>query len=234
MLMLFTRQWADDVKYESGYTWSQPLHFVDAEDSPPTSCSVSESRDCSDGQCIRKLRYGGTFIGDISQPLHVEAYEVGGNDIDVKCSVNDDIRPGVIDYSNALFFDTYVESDTGMIEKLLAANYSDSVTTWASSLTTRIQSGDYASVKASWISCSSTTETLSSRTITPLECPLVWAQDSNSFDCSYVFSYVNYSDLCTSAYYTGAVPIIEEQIAKSGYRLAAWLNVLFDDSVSLP
>jgi hypothetical protein len=26
------------------------------------------------------------FIGDIGQPLHVEAYEVGGNDIDVTCS----------------------------------------------------------------------------------------------------------------------------------------------------
>ena len=26
------------------------------------------------------------FLGDIGQPLHVEAYEVGGNDIDAKCS----------------------------------------------------------------------------------------------------------------------------------------------------
>lgn len=48
---------------------SSPLHFVDAEgelnfikdarreliywvDNPPTSCSVSESRDCSNGKCI--------------------------------------------------------------------------------------------------------------------------------------------------------------------------------------
>lgn len=75
---------------------------------------------------------------------------------------------------------------------------------------------------------------LQPRAITPLQCPLVWAQDSNSFDCSLVFSYTTGSDLCTSSYYTNAVPVIETQIAKQGYRLAAWLNVLFDGSVNLP
>lgn len=28
-------------------------------------------------------------------------------------------------------------------------------------------------------------------------------------------------------YYTGATPIIQQQIAKGGVRLAAWLNVIF-------
>ena len=45
--------WADSVKYTSGYTWSAPLHFVDAEDSPLSgSCSVQETRDCGDEDCI--------------------------------------------------------------------------------------------------------------------------------------------------------------------------------------
>jgi len=141
---------------------SSVLHYVDAEgqprilsefytkfliqtpDSPPTSCSVDESRDCPDGKCIcmsskhvleehelrkssdghRKLHIpcrrhlpvsdstsGSSqvlgscklhitgqwmlalltdvfpqFIGDIGQPLHVEATAVGGNSISVKCS----------------------------------------------------------------------------------------------------------------------------------------------------
>jgi hypothetical protein len=65
-----------------------------------------------------------------------------------------------------------------------------------------------------------------------------------------VFNFTTGQDLCTSSYYTGAVPIachfpseygsplipsqIETQIAKQGYRLAAWLNVLFDGSTHLP
>jgi hypothetical protein len=34
---------------------------------------------------MRYVLYLDHFLGDIGQPLHVEAYEVGGNDIDVTC-----------------------------------------------------------------------------------------------------------------------------------------------------
>lgn len=45
--------WADSVRSTAAYKWSAPFHFVDAEDSPLSgSCSVSETRDCADGQCI--------------------------------------------------------------------------------------------------------------------------------------------------------------------------------------
>ncbi|PSR83860.1 hypothetical protein PHLCEN_2v5569 [Hermanssonia centrifuga] len=46
-------------------------------------------------------------------------------------------------------------------------------------------------------------------TIKPLECPLVWAKEANAYDC------------------------IDLQLAKQGYRLAAWLNVIFDGSTNL-
>ncbi|PPQ86838.1 hypothetical protein CVT25_012558, partial [Psilocybe cyanescens] len=294
--------WADDVKSEAAFSWSSALHFVDAEgsllysnycaimvltscilDNPPTSCSVVESRDCSNGRCIltaianyttrvvdkslsaeqlqEALKFLGRptrafistqndshlrgtpiqliridhFIGDITQPLHVEALEVGGNDISVKCSGSTSNLHSV--------------SHSGIINKLVKANYGNSVTTWANTLVSRIQSGEYKSISPSWLSCSSTTTPVSQRrsveddiadlfdkraTITPLECPLVWAQDSNSFDCSFVFNFTSSQDLCTSSYFTNAVPIIETQIAKGGLRLAAWLNVLFDGATNLP
>lgn len=44
--------WADTVRSQAAYSWSAPFHFVDAEDNPPTSCSVSETRDCGSGNCI--------------------------------------------------------------------------------------------------------------------------------------------------------------------------------------
>ncbi|KAJ7108650.1 nuclease Le1 [Mycena epipterygia] len=279
--------WADTVRGETAYSWSAPFHFVDAEDNPPTSCSVSETRDCASGTCIlsaianyttrvvetslsatqrqEALKFLGIshqvydhFLGDITQPLHVEALEVGGNDIDATCSGKStnlhatwgtfQLRDWIVSNLSA--------ADTGMITKLLAANYSNSVTTWANALVTRIKTGTFNSAAvSSWISCSATTtpvkrsmsieediakllsgKDFESRAITPLACPLSWAQDSNAFDCtqSYVFSFKSGTDLCTSGYYTGAVPIIETQIAKGGYRLAAWLNVLFDGTTNLP
>lgn len=59
-------------------------------------------------------------------------------------------------------------------------------------------------------------------------------------------------ELCTGTYFTDAIPVVciacvifshginlgtaqvDLQIAKQGFRLAAWLNVLFDGSAMLP
>ncbi|EMD31557.1 hypothetical protein CERSUDRAFT_109302 [Gelatoporia subvermispora B] len=257
--------WADEVKYDDGWEWSQPLHFVDAEDSPlDGSCSVEQTRDCGDGQCILiaianyttqvsdsslsstqiqdALKFIVQFLGDIGQPLHVEAYEVGGNDISAKCSGEST--------------NLHAAWDTGMVEKNIDDNHGGSSETYADDLVTEIKSGSYKSLTSSWLSCTSITEPVSNskrapgadledeiknllqdratEKITPLECPLVWAQEANAFDCTVVFNYTKGEDLCTSSYYSNAVPVIDLQLAKQGYRLAAWLNVIFDGSTNLP
>jgi hypothetical protein len=68
-------------------------------------------------------------------------------------------------------------------------------------------------------------------------CAFQWAQDTNSFTCSYVYNNLDTSvDLCTGDYAQGAFPIIETQIAKgilfeilflivAGLRLAIFLNL---------
>ncbi|KAL4244455.1 nuclease type I family protein [Abortiporus biennis] len=249
--------WADDVKSQKAYSWSSALHYVDAEDNPPSSCSVSESRDCGSGQCIltaianyttriaqtslsaaqrqEALKFLDHFLGDIGQPLHVEAKEVGGNDIDAICGGKST--------------NLHAAWDTGILTTNVDANHGSSAQTYANDLVARIQSGTYKSLTSSWLSCTSTTEPASRKrsietdlfehisaraTITPLECPLVWAQESNAYDCSVVFSYKSGQDLCTGSYYNAAVPVIDLQIAKQGYRLAAWLNVIFDGATNLP
>jgi hypothetical protein len=71
------------------------------------------------------------------------------------------------------------------------------------------QSGSYQSLTSSWLACTSTTEPLSNKredgstpsiendigrlltahytdastSITPLECPIVWAREANAYDC---------------------------------------------------
>ncbi|KZS96029.1 nuclease Le1 [Sistotremastrum niveocremeum HHB9708] len=259
--------WADTVREETAYAWSAPLHFIDAEDDPmDDSCSVSQKRDCASGFCTltaisnytkriqetslsatqrqEALKFLDHFIGDIGQPLHVEALETGGNDITATCAGKKTNLHAV---------------NTGMITQNIDALYGGSVTTWANTLVTRIKTGAYKSEAASWISCSSITSTKSSKrgligttieddialtrknarrstqvTLPELACPLAWAQDSNSFDCSIVFSYTTGEDLCTGSYFNAAIPIIDTQIAKQGYRLAAWLNVIFDGATNLP
>ncbi|TDL19510.1 nuclease Le1 [Rickenella mellea] len=262
--------WADTVRSEAAFAFTAPFHFIDAEDDPEGgSCSVDETRDCGAAGCIltaianytirvadtslsatqrqEALKFIDHFLGDIGQPLHVEAFEVGGNDISAICGGSKT--------------NLHAAWDTGMITTNLAANFGGSSQAWAASLVQEIQTGKFQSDAADWISCSSTTEPLSRRSalsqiinpgrsmkdeimetiasratgkITPLACPLVWAKESNAFDCTDVFDFKTGQDLCKGTYFTNALPIIELQIAKQGFRLAAWLNVIFDGATNLP
>ncbi|KAF8528471.1 nuclease Le1 [Hysterangium stoloniferum] len=240
--------WADTVRSTKAFSWSAPFHFVDAEDSPTTgSCSVVQTRDCAAGTCIlsaianytqrvvsttlpteqilEALLFLDHFIGDIGQPLHNEAFMVGGNDISATCA-------GSSTNLHAVY--------TGMVVRNIDLNHGGTAQTYANDLVAEIKTGNFESLKSSWISCSSTTQPVAAReliekraTITPLACPLVWSQEANAFDCSVVFGFTTGEDLCTSTYFTKAVPVIDLQIAKQGFRLAAWLNVLFDGATNL-
>ncbi|KAL5478331.1 hypothetical protein ACEPAI_2515 [Sanghuangporus weigelae] len=286
--------WADTVRSEAAFRFTAPFHFIDAEDDPMGgSCSVNENRDCGNTGCIltaianytqrvadtdlsftqrqQALMFIDHFLGDIGQPLHVEALEVGGNDIDAVCAGRST--------------NLHAAWDTGMIETMLDAQFDGSVTGWAASLSRDIESGQFRSQAASWISCSSTTETISRRRSQVAEfgvprsatntsssdvlrdeilalisskrgpdeeadertlpkrvfgnepelaCPLGWAQEANAFDCTDVFDFETRQDLCTGTYFENAIPIINLQIAKQGFRLAAWLNVIFDGATNLP
>ena len=70
-----------------------------------------------------------------------------------------------------------------------------------------------------------------------------------------VFNFTTGQDLCSGTYFDNAIPVvrltcapslapadrtanggaqIDLQLAKQGFRLAAWLNVLFDGATNLP
>lgn len=44
--------WADSFRYTAAGRFSAPFHFIDAEDSPPSSCGVTFSRDCPEKGCV--------------------------------------------------------------------------------------------------------------------------------------------------------------------------------------
>lgn len=92
---------------------------------------------------------------------------------------------------------------------------------WASTLTTRIKSGEYASNATAWLDGLDVTD--------PITSAMTWASDANSYVCSTVLApgltYLKDTDL-SGDYYDTCKPVFEELIARAGYRLAAWLDAI--------
>ncbi|KAG8852522.1 hypothetical protein FRB96_008617 [Tulasnella sp. 330] len=161
------------------------------------------------------LKYIIHFIGDITQPLHDENLEVGGNDIDV-------LWEGASTNLHHIW-------DTEMITALAGTNTTADITAWTNTIVTAASSGgQYNSSVSSWISCI-TASAIATANATET-CATTWAVDANAYVCSYVLKTDETDKECSGAYYTGAAPIIQEQIAKGGIRLAAWLNMIYTGS----
>lgn len=228
--------WADTYRYTAEGSFSAPYHFIDAEDNPPTSCNVDYNRDCGADGCVvsaiqnytsrvvdsslsstevtKALKWIIHFVGDIHQPLHDEALDVGGNTIDV-----------TFDGTSTNLHHIW---DTNMPEKLVGGYTLTDASSWASDLTTQIKTGTYKSQKDSWLSGIDLSD--------PVTTSMDWASDSNAFVCSTALkggvSAVSGKEL-DGSYYSTAIPVIELQIAKAGYRLAAWLNLIATGSPGL-
>lgn len=226
--------WADSYRYTTAGKFSAPYHFIDAEDSPPSSCSVDYDRDCGKSGCSVSaitnytqrvqepsklsatevnyaLRFIIHFVGDITQPLHDEALLVGGNDIKVTFD-------GTATELHAIW-------DTNMPEELRGGYTLADAAAWAKNLSSEIDSGIYKSAKASWIAGLDVTD--------PKTTAMGWASDANQYVCSVVmpngYQTLETGDLYPK-YYNSAISTIELQIAKAGYRLAAWLDAIADAS----
>ncbi|KAH7029776.1 putative nuclease PA3 [Microdochium trichocladiopsis] len=228
--------WADTYRTTTAGKWSAPLHFIDAEDSPPTSCNIDYDRDCGSTGCsisavanytsriknsklsktdrAEALKFLTHFIGDITQPLHDEALERGGNDITVTFD-------GYSTDNLHAIWDTYIP------QKDVGGSALTDAQTWSRELISAIDSGTYASTKKSWISGDDIAD--------PVTTATRWAADANALVCSVVMpkgvGALQKGDLYPD-YYNSVLPTIEMQIAKAGYRLANWLNKLHAASVS--
>ncbi|KAL6242975.1 hypothetical protein RBB50_010075 [Rhinocladiella similis] len=219
--------WADSYRYTSAGSWSAPLHFIDANDNPPSSCSVDFARDCGSSGCsisaivnytsilldddsnqsekYSAMKFLIHFVGDLHQPLHDEALERGGNGINVTFE-------GKRTNLHHIW-------DTEIVEQL--ANGS-SAENFAKSLTASIKAGAYDWDVDSWLDGTSLNDTQSTT--------LSWASEANAYVCDDVLSagidVVEEGDL-SGSYYQAHVDVARTQIARAGYRLGAWLNLIF-------
>ena len=160
--------------------------------------------DLPTAQQAAALRFLIHFIGDIHQPLHTENELRGGNGIPV----------------------------------LFGKKHTNLHSVWDEDIPDRIRGGklpDEYSQASAWADdlFANGIEGRCTDISTPEECALVWAGEANKEVCRYVLKDdlegVENQDL-SGDYYDGAVPIVEELIAKAGYRLGAWLNALAEAS----
>ncbi|KAK3717286.1 hypothetical protein LTR37_005995 [Vermiconidia calcicola] len=222
--------WADSYRYTAEGEFSAPFHYIDAEDDPPTSCNVDFDRDCGDEGCSvsaianytqrvqqsdsldvaevsNALKFLVHLLGDITQPLHDEAYKIGGNDVNVTFDGEDRNLHSVW--------------DTEMPEQLRGGDSLTDAEDWAANLTAEINNGTFAAMKKSWLEGLDVDDAQGTA--------LLWAQDANRYVCSTVMpdgqSPLTSEDLYPD-YYDSAIDTVELQVAKAGYRLAAWLDAI--------
>lgn len=223
--------WADSYRKEPGGEFSGVLHYIDALDSPPTSCDVDFDRDCPEEGCIvsaianytsrvqspanvslverqKALKWIVHFLGDIHQPLHVENLAVGGNLINVTFA-------GATANLHRIW-------DSDMPEKLVGGYAMADAVDWAADLLAELKpGGKFGNATAAWLAGTDVSD--------PIASSMVWARDANARVCDAVVPEgqegVEGKEL-QGEYYDAAVPVIQEQITKAGVRLAAWLNLI--------
>lgn len=100
-----------------------------------------------------------------------------------------------------------------MPEKLIGGYSLPDAERWATALTTAIKSGIYKSQAKGWIQGMDIRD--------PVTTSLVWAEEANQFVCQTVLPEgkegVEGKEL-SGDYYEAAVPVIQLQIARAGYR----------------
>lgn len=155
------------------------------------------------------------FIGDIHQPLHTEDLLRGGNQIHVRWGKQQTNLHHVWDSSIA--------------EKHQGGSAVRHAVGWADTLHSEIESGKYIGDREGWSSC---VDPASAE-----KCALIWATESNKWMCDYVLpdDYpvgFDMTDL-SGDYFHGAVPIVDELVAKAGWRLAGYLNMIVTGKTGL-
>ncbi|KAB5517303.1 nuclease s1 [Coniochaeta sp. 2T2.1] len=225
--------WADSIRYTKWGHFTGPFHFIDAHDSPPHNCSVDFDRDCKEEGCVvtaignyttrlldprlpwweraQAAKFVVHFVSDIHQPLHTEDVARGGNGIKVKFE-------GVELNLHHVWDSSIAEKIVGGVRR---APYAEA-RAWADELTGAIRDGKYKEEREGWLG--GLEDVKESK-----EMAMGWAREGNAVVCSHVFPegpQAIVGQELGGEYFEKAAPVIELQVAKAAYRLAAWLDLI--------
>jgi hypothetical protein len=225
----------DKIAHMPMFAYTRPWHYIDAQDSPPTQCSLNMTRDCAlSSGCIvsalsnhtarvtnislpfflrsQSLRFVLHFMGDIHQPLHTEAEDRGGN-----------LIPVVFDGKHTNLHSVW---DT------LIPNKHRKRDEW-SDPRSRESEEEAAYLWALELYASDTKNDVDEECVKDAgECAFEWAEEVNQWVCEYVLKDdvdgVQGMDL-GGEYYEGAREIVDAMVRKGGRRLAAWLDLMAEE-----
>ncbi|KJZ79377.1 hypothetical protein HIM_01528 [Hirsutella minnesotensis 3608] len=222
--------WADSIRYTKWGHFTRTFHFIDAHDDPPYSCNVDYKRDCKKTGCVinalanytdqslddslpswrraQAAKFVIHFVGDLHQPMHNENVAKGGNGIYV---LWDDKE-----------FNLHHVWDSSIAEKWvggLRGGPYEAAERWANELAVEITDGKYADDKDDWLKDLDFDNAI--------DTAMAWSREANAFVCSHVFpdgvDAIDGREL-GGKYFERAGPVIEKQVARAGYRMAAWLD----------
>ncbi|KFG80007.1 putative nuclease S1 precursor [Metarhizium anisopliae] len=226
--------WADSIRYTKWGRFTKNFHFIDAHDDPPRSCNVDFDRDCKEDGCVisalanytkqsldsslpawrraQAAKFVIHFVGDLHQPLHNEDVALGGNRIHVLW--------------DGKSFNLHHVWDTSIAEKWIGGMRGKPyplAEKWANQLAGEINDGKFATEKGAWLKGLNFTDAI--------ETAMAWSREANAFVCTHVLPegpHAIVGQELGGDYFKKAGPVIERQVARAGFRMAAWLDKIAD------
>ena len=222
--------WADSIRYTKWGRFTSTFHFIDAHDNPPHDCNVDFERDCKETGCVisalanyteqsldpalapwlraQAAKFVIHFIGDLHQPMHNEDVAKGGN--------------GIYVLFDGRHLNLHHVWDSSIAEKWIGGMHGKPypiAEKWANQLSLEITDGKFAEEKETWLKDLNFDDSI--------ETAMAWSREGNALVCSHVLpegprAIVNQE--LGGEYFDKAGPVIEKQVARAGYRMAAWLD----------
>ncbi|SPO03896.1 probable nuclease S1 precursor [Cephalotrichum gorgonifer] len=231
--------WADSARYTQWGRFTKTFHFIDAKDDPPHSCNVDLARDCKETGCVVTslanytlqsldpglsfrdrniaMKFVVHFIGDLHQPLHNEDVARGGNGIHVLWRGYEMNLHHVWDSSIA----------EALVNGGRRGKPFELAKRWSAELAAEIESGKFAKEKEAWLRDIDLNDAEATA--------LAWSRECNAYVCTHVLPegpVAIVGQELSGEYYERAAPVVEMLVAKGGYRLAAWLDLIVDEYLS--
>ncbi|KAH6569322.1 hypothetical protein BASA61_005709 [Batrachochytrium salamandrivorans] len=229
--------WADYAKMTPQYSYTRDFHYIKTRDAPPNQCSFYDGRDCPNGNCLvgaiaeytsvfqnfqkksrrelgDALKFLMHFIGDLTQPLHVSGHENGGHSVQVR-------------YGRATV-SLHSVIDDNIPWGRIKANFGGNPDRYANYLVGRIKQDRQQNLEARWLSRHSVFDVNEwGNSMAAME----WAVESNALSCAIIWPayYADPTQDFSAGFYREMLWLVDEQLAKAGFRIAFWINKVADE-----
>merc|ERR1719382_1488374 len=244
--------WADDFDHTDEGRWSEPLHFIDypgqacnfvwTRDCQGDRCNpgalVNYSRQVfakgiSAERRLMALKFVIHFMGDLHQPLHASSHDdIGGNLIKVRYAFGADAGGEQKDNLHAVWDVDLLVQDIAELKAPQAlrgalGNYTPQYHNWPAMVQNLMQRlrGDWLSNGTAW---RQTVAAHRDEVLLRSGLGLV-ANETAALGCEYAYTGVSgervkSGDVLHRDYFLRARPVVEQQLAKGGVRLAQLLS----------